>query len=185
MADLNRESTSMPGLFNALPAGFDQSVPPTMSSREIADLVESRHDSVKRAMERLMDRGLIRFTPTVETSHDGAGARPILSRAARPAKLKPLALLPLDRLKRPRRAAAPAAKHVHGRCSDSLQHARLALPRMPALLGRSHYLGTLPTNGALIGGSSSSRMTGSPAAGTSTIDERRFTSCDLPSRHDD
>ncbi|WP_210417568.1 hypothetical protein [Novosphingobium sp. EMRT-2] len=45
-----------------------------MSSREIADLVESRHDSVKRAMERLAERRLISFTPLVETSHDGAGA---------------------------------------------------------------------------------------------------------------
>ena len=28
----------------------------TMSSREIADLVESRHDSVKRTIERLQDK---------------------------------------------------------------------------------------------------------------------------------
>lgn len=50
---------------------------PTMSSREIADLLESRHDSVKRAMERLRDRAVIRFTPSVETSHDGPGARDV------------------------------------------------------------------------------------------------------------
>lgn len=50
---------------------------PTMSSREIADLLESRHDSVKRSIERLSSQGIIRFTPTVETSHDGAGARPV------------------------------------------------------------------------------------------------------------
>jgi phage antirepressor YoqD-like protein len=49
----------------------------TMSSREIAELVESRHDSVKRAMERLAEKELISFTPLVETSHDGAGARPV------------------------------------------------------------------------------------------------------------
>jgi phage antirepressor YoqD-like protein len=49
----------------------------TMSSREIAELVEARHDSVKRTMERLQERGLIRFTPLVETSHEGAGARDV------------------------------------------------------------------------------------------------------------
>lgn len=38
----------------------------TMSSREIADLVESRHDSVKRTIERLQDKGLIQLTPMVE-----------------------------------------------------------------------------------------------------------------------
>lgn len=39
---------------------------PTMSSREIAALVESRHDSVKRAIERLADRGVIELPPMVE-----------------------------------------------------------------------------------------------------------------------
>jgi phage regulator Rha-like protein len=37
-----------------------------MSSREIAELVESRHDSVKRAIERLADREVIEFPPSVE-----------------------------------------------------------------------------------------------------------------------
>jgi phage regulator Rha-like protein len=32
---------------------------PTMSSREIADLVEKRHDNVKRTIETLVDRGVI------------------------------------------------------------------------------------------------------------------------------
>lgn len=48
-----------------------------MSSHEIADLVESRHDNVKRTIERLAERGLVRFTPMEETSHEGAGARPV------------------------------------------------------------------------------------------------------------
>lgn len=48
-----------------------------MSSREIAELVESRHDSVKRSMETLRDKGIISFTRAVETSHEGAGARPV------------------------------------------------------------------------------------------------------------
>lgn len=52
-------------------------IPTTMSSREIADLLETRHDSVKRTMERLSEARLIRFTPSVETSHEGAGARPV------------------------------------------------------------------------------------------------------------
>jgi anti-repressor protein len=47
----------------------------TMSSREIAELVESRHDSVKRTIERLTEKKLVSFTPSVETSHSGPGAR--------------------------------------------------------------------------------------------------------------
>ena len=35
----------------------------TMSSREIADLVESRHDKVKQSIDRLADRGAIRVPP--------------------------------------------------------------------------------------------------------------------------
>lgn len=49
----------------------------TMSSREIAALVESRHDKVKQSIERLAERGLISFTPVGETSHEGPGARPV------------------------------------------------------------------------------------------------------------
>jgi hypothetical protein len=49
----------------------------TMSSREIAELVESRHDSVKRSMETLRDKEIISFTQSVEKSHDGAGARAV------------------------------------------------------------------------------------------------------------
>nr|DAI52910.1 MAG TPA: KilAC domain protein [Bacteriophage sp.] len=41
----------------------------TMSSREIADLVESRHDSVKRTIERLQDKGVIQLTPMVEVKN--------------------------------------------------------------------------------------------------------------------
>lgn len=37
----------------------------TMSSQEIADLVASRHDSVKRAIERLAERGVIQLPPLV------------------------------------------------------------------------------------------------------------------------
>ncbi|PNG28977.1 hypothetical protein A1395_28145 [Pseudomonas protegens] len=38
----------------------------TMSSREIADLVGSRHDSVKRTIERLVERKVIGAPPSVE-----------------------------------------------------------------------------------------------------------------------
>ncbi|WP_436873723.1 phage antirepressor KilAC domain-containing protein [Kosakonia sacchari] len=38
----------------------------TMSSQEIADLVESRHDHVKRSIERLAERGVIQLPPMGE-----------------------------------------------------------------------------------------------------------------------
>ncbi|MBL1379194.1 Rha family transcriptional regulator [Zobellella iuensis] len=44
-----------------------------MSSREIADLVESRHDKVKQSIERLAERRVIIFTPVREKP---AGGRP-------------------------------------------------------------------------------------------------------------
>lgn len=43
--------------------------PLTMSSQEIADLVESRHDSVKRAIERLAERGTIQLPPLEEVKN--------------------------------------------------------------------------------------------------------------------
>ncbi|PST19743.1 hypothetical protein C7U61_14735 [Rhizobium sp. JAB6] len=48
-----------------------------MSSREISDVVQKRHDNVKRTIETLAEKGLVRFTQFEETSHDGAGARPV------------------------------------------------------------------------------------------------------------
>ena len=51
--------------------------PITMSSREIGHLVGKRHDNVKRTMESLSADSLIRFTQSEETSHEGAGARPV------------------------------------------------------------------------------------------------------------
>ena len=48
-----------------------------MSSREIAELVESRHDNVKRTIERLSEKGVVSFTSSRETSHGGAGARSV------------------------------------------------------------------------------------------------------------
>ncbi|APX92578.1 hypothetical protein BWR19_06265 [Halomonas sp. 1513] len=48
-----------------------QSTEPTMSSREIAEVVESRHDKVKQSMARLSGKGLITFTPMGEKSSGG------------------------------------------------------------------------------------------------------------------
>lgn len=49
----------------------------TMSSREISELVESRHDSVMLTTERLTEKAVVSSTPSVETSHEGAGARSV------------------------------------------------------------------------------------------------------------
>jgi phage regulator Rha-like protein len=43
----------------------------TMTSREIADLVESRHDSVKRTIERLVKDGAINQPPLVDGEMSG------------------------------------------------------------------------------------------------------------------
>jgi phage regulator Rha-like protein len=44
----------------------------TMSSRQIAVVVNSRHDNVKRTIETLAKKGVISFTQTEETSHEGS-----------------------------------------------------------------------------------------------------------------
>lgn len=43
----------------------------SMTSREIAEVVGSRHDSVKRAIERLQQSGVVTFTPVVEKETGG------------------------------------------------------------------------------------------------------------------
>lgn len=43
----------------------------TMSSREIAELVDSRHDKVKQSIERLTEKNVITFTPVGEKSSGG------------------------------------------------------------------------------------------------------------------
>jgi phage regulator Rha-like protein len=64
-----------------LPASLDlaqhHDAPLTMSSREIADLVNSRHDKVKQSIERLAERGVIGLPPLGEVSNDGAGPKTI------------------------------------------------------------------------------------------------------------
>lgn len=48
----------------------------TMSSREIAELVESRHDSVKRTIERLAERAVIVQPPLVDEQVTDSMGRP-------------------------------------------------------------------------------------------------------------
>lgn len=52
-----------------LPITKENSSTLTMSSREVAELVEARHDSVKRTIERLQEKGLIQLTPLVEVKN--------------------------------------------------------------------------------------------------------------------
>lgn len=49
----------------------------TMSSSEIADLVESHHDDVKRSMERLAARGIITLPPLAEVPNPRSGPKTI------------------------------------------------------------------------------------------------------------
>lgn len=46
-----------------------ENAPLTMSSREIAELVQSRHDSVKRTIERLAEQGVMELPPLVEVKN--------------------------------------------------------------------------------------------------------------------
>ena len=57
-------------------AGFNSSVI-TMSSREIAELVNSRHDKVKQSVERLSERGVITLPPMGEVPNDGPGPKTV------------------------------------------------------------------------------------------------------------
>lgn len=56
---------------------------PTMSSREIADLVESRHDKVKQSIERLVARGVIVQPPMGDEHFFDAKSRPRAERVYR------------------------------------------------------------------------------------------------------
>ncbi len=47
--------------------------PITMTSRETADLVEKRHDNVKRTIETLARKGVIAFPQSEETPTPGGG----------------------------------------------------------------------------------------------------------------
>lgn len=60
---------------NAL-ANITGSVPLTMSSREIADLVNSRHDKVRQSIERLVERGTIVQPPVGDEQISDVLGRP-------------------------------------------------------------------------------------------------------------
>ncbi|ABE64090.1 Uncharacterized phage-encoded protein-like protein [Nitrobacter hamburgensis X14] len=66
------QSSTVPALHlpatAAQPSPFATGAAPTMSSREIADLVEKRHDNVKRTIETLVERGVI-VRPQFEDEH--------------------------------------------------------------------------------------------------------------------
>jgi anti-repressor protein len=53
------------------------SAPVSMSSREIADLVESRHDNVRRTIETLAAKGVITLPQTEEVPNDGPGPKTV------------------------------------------------------------------------------------------------------------
>lgn len=56
----------------------------TMSSREIADLVESRHDNVKVTIERLVARGVIESPALQEMARPRHTSHAAMSRQRRP-----------------------------------------------------------------------------------------------------
>lgn len=62
-----RKDTFMPIIANNLISVDSKEL--TMSSREIADLVESRHDKVKQSIERLAARGVIQLPPMGEVKN--------------------------------------------------------------------------------------------------------------------
>lgn len=49
----------------------------TMSSQQIAELLDKRHDTVKVSMERLKDREVISFTSMTENPTSELGGRPV------------------------------------------------------------------------------------------------------------
>lgn len=56
-------------------SGFGGGTPARMTSREIADLVGARHDSARRTIKRLAEKGVIQLPPMVEIA---TGARAAL-----------------------------------------------------------------------------------------------------------
>lgn len=50
-----------------------QNIEETMSSKQIADVVDSRHDSVKRTIERLVEKAIISQPPLVDGEKSANG----------------------------------------------------------------------------------------------------------------
>lgn len=59
------------------PIDPQQNIGPTMSSREVAELVEKRHDNVKRTIESLVEKGVIGLPQFEEVLNEGAGPKTI------------------------------------------------------------------------------------------------------------
>lgn len=62
---------------SALTISGGSAAPLTMSSLEIAKLVESNHADVRRSIERLGNKGVVTLTPLAEVSNDGPGPKTI------------------------------------------------------------------------------------------------------------
>jgi len=60
-----------------LPSSAPDGEPLTMSSREIAVLVEKRHDNVKRTIETLAEKGVITLPQIEEVSNTGPGPKTV------------------------------------------------------------------------------------------------------------
>lgn len=60
---------------NIVATGINPGSAITMSSREIADLVGSRHDKVMQSIERLAERGIFTLPPMGEVPNDGPGPK--------------------------------------------------------------------------------------------------------------
>ncbi len=56
-------------------AQFNNGAVSTMSSREIADIAEARHNDVVATIDRLFDKGLLRSSR--KSRHENTGGRPI------------------------------------------------------------------------------------------------------------
>ncbi len=56
-------------------AQFNNGAVSTMSSREIADIAEARHNDLVATIDRLFDKGLLRSSR--KTRHENTGGRPI------------------------------------------------------------------------------------------------------------
>lgn len=77
---MQQEHSNSAGGF--LPARIGN-VPITMSSREIAELVDSRHDDVKRSIDRLVERGVIVQPPLADEPGTDSLGRPRVTQVYR------------------------------------------------------------------------------------------------------
>ena len=88
----HREVCLNPGQLASAPVGIDRKQVPAMSSLEIAELVELRHDNVRRTIEMLAAKGVITLPQSEGVSNEGprgTNCYRIVLEALRP--LKPIA----------------------------------------------------------------------------------------------